>query len=737
MKKVQVYQKKSRFLHILALAIAFCLPASRAHAQDSREIDSLKKLLPKTQGIDRFETLYALFRTHLNVDNNLALDYAKEAYGEGKKTGDTLIIIRALHARAHSLRMVNDFGNALDDYLNVLAIARRNQDRGTKYKQQLKYILNSLTTAYNTLGVYDLALQYSFESLKIREEEGDPDEISTAYNNIGVIYGGLGDYESALTYYEKSVKLKQDNNLTRDLDQTMLNLVEKLYDLGRYQEAEQKVQEVNKILDSAKAPVGYGFGRLDMGKLSMARGNYKEAEGNLKRALTIFQKLGSTDYMTQALLALAKLHADQRHYDEAIRYLNNAIDIGTRRQKLDAYELFAKIHTLKGDYKLASYYQDLHLKLNKEIFKSDLIARVSTIQTAFEQRKNLQTIAEKDQILELNRQSIAQQRILNILLILVIVLTATFVILIYRNYLKIKSVNTALASAKRMIEVQNKLLDQQVQEKTKELVSTNEELVKVNGELDHFIYKTSHDIRGPLASLKGMVNLAKMDIQDEKAQGYLAKLDITAEKLNMVLTRLLIVNRINHAELKPEPIDIEPIIQEVLLLEVKKGVPEKVKVEYHVDQLVRVYSDREMVRIILENLIDNAIKFHNDSPRVESFVDIRVTIENNQVVARVVDNGVGIAEANRNTIFQMFVRASERSETGGIGLYLAKIATEKLGGEIRLSFTPENYTEFIVHFPVNLDEVIGRRMAEQIKHDADRIQVRDTRGHLPGEASQS
>ena len=127
-----------------------------------------------------------------------------------------------------------------------------------------------------------------------------------------------------------------------------------------------------------------------------------------------------------------------------------------------------------------------------------------------------------------------------------------------------------------VIEEQNLLLDQQVQDKTKELVDTNEQLTKVNEELDNFIYKTSHDIRGPLASLKGMVNLAIMDVKDDKALGYLEKLDLTAEKLNMVLTRLLIVNRINHAELKPETVHFEPIIQEILTLEVKKGVPAKV-----------------------------------------------------------------------------------------------------------------------------------------------------------------
>src|SRR6185436_2392704 len=203
---------------------------------------------------------------------------------------------------------------------------------------------------------------------------------------------------------------------------------------------------------------------------------------------------------------------------------------------------------------------------------------------------------------------------------------------------------------------------QQVKDKTKELQNSNESLTKVNDELDNFIYKTSHDIRGPLASLKGMVNLAIMDVKDDKAQGYLAKLDLTAEKLNMILTRLLIVNRINHAELKPEIIHFEPIIQEILTLEMKKGVPEKIRIEYDVAADTNLVSDKEMVRIILENLIDNAVKFYNESTRVESFVKIVVRQENGVTAVHVQDNGVGIAQMNREKIFQMFVRASERSD---------------------------------------------------------------------------
>ena len=179
------------------------------------------------------------------------------------------------------------------------------------------------------------------------------------------------------------------------------------------------------------------------------------------------------------------------------------------------------------------------------------------------------------------------------------------------------------------------------------------------------------------------------------------------------------MNRINHAELKPEVIHFEPIIQEILTLEMKKGLPSKIRIDYDVAPNIELVSDREMVRLVLENLIDNAVKFYNESQRVESFIKIVVRPEEGNVRVHVIDNGVGIAQMSRENIFQMFVRASERSDTGGIGLYLAKLAADKLGGDINLA-TSGIYTEFIVEFPENLQAIIRKRketMHNQTRED--------------------
>jgi signal transduction histidine kinase len=240
-----------------------------------------------------------------------------------------------------------------------------------------------------------------------------------------------------------------------------------------------------------------------------------------------------------------------------------------------------------------------------------------------------------------------------------------------------------------------------VDARTIELQGANEALKRVNDELDNFIYKTSHDIRGPLASLKGMCNVAIMDVKDPLALEYFQKLDATAEKLNTILTRLLIINQINNSSASYEPIDFNEIVEDVIILEKKRGLPPKLNIRKTIENGITFYSDKELVRIILENLIDNAIKFYNDSDRIDPFVEIRVERDGNYLKLRVIDNGIGISQVNPDKIFQMFSRASERSGTGGIGLYLTKTATEKIGGQIDLKTTPEGHTEFFVRFSLS------------------------------------
>jgi len=375
-----------------------------------------------------------------------------------------------------------------------------------------------------------------------------------------------------------------------------------------------------------------------------------------------------------------------------------------------------------------SHFQNEYIHLKDSIYSGELIKNLAKIQANYEERVNLQTIRERDENIKLQNELIARQRIQYLFVVLVtmlIVLLAT--VLIWANRRQHRH-NAALSEANRVIEDQNKELtksneelDRRVQQKTRDLFLTNESLSQVNEELDNFIYRTSHDIRGPLVTLKGVCNVALLDVKDNLAKDYLMRLDLTAEKLNSILTRLLIVNQINHSELEATTIDFKQMINDILLSERKNGLPPKLSIEYEIDANVKLISDRQLVKIVLENLIDNAIKFYNTSERISPYVKIKIERANaDKVRISVEDNGIGINPRDRDQIFHLFVRASERSETGGIGLYLSKLSTHRIGGEIILADTSEKGTAFIVLIPSDLRPILEKRREEEALRKKDK-----------------
>ncbi|HOO10869.1 MAG TPA: hypothetical protein PKW06_13085, partial [Cyclobacteriaceae bacterium] len=166
-----------------------------------------------------------------------------------------------------------------------------------------------------------------------------------------------------------------------------------------------------------------------------------------------------------------------------------------REQALNNYLLYVSTFNSMGDYKAASEYQQKYIELNKEIYSGDLIKNISRIQTEFEERENIKTIAAKDQVLALQQEVIARQKTQYAFIITITVLTLGFGLVMYRANRKQQRINRELAAAQKTIQWQNGQLskanlelEKEVEERTVELVEANESLTKVNDELDNFIY---------------------------------------------------------------------------------------------------------------------------------------------------------------------------------------------------------------------------------------------------------
>jgi signal transduction histidine kinase len=113
---------------------------------------------------------------------------------------------------------------------------------------------------------------------------------------------------------------------------------------------------------------------------------------------------------------------------------------------------------------------------------------------------------------------------------------------------------------------------------------------------------------------------------------------------------------------------------------------------------LEVNSDRGRLKVVLNNLVGNSLKY-NDANKEEKLVELKTSYQNNSLVIQVNDNGIGIAEEHQPKIFDMFYRATERSQGSGLGLYIAKETIEKLGGKISLTSKVGQGTNFSVAIP--------------------------------------
>lgn len=214
----------------------------------------------------------------------------------------------------------------------------------------------------------------------------------------------------------------------------------------------------------------------------------------------------------------------------------------------------------------------------------------------------------------------------------------------------------------------------------------NEELVKINHELDSFVYSVSHDLRSPLASILGLINVAKLDLKknQDTVDEYLKMIERSVLKLDTTLREILDYSRNSRGDLIIAEIDLQQLIGNVLSqLEDIPGFQE-VKKQINVVGHTSLLSDAYRLSVILSNLISNAVKYR-DPHKASQFVDIHATITPVQMIMVVRDNGIGIQQEYVSKVFNMFYRATDRSQGSGLGLYIVKEMVDKLKGTIMIT----------------------------------------------------
>jgi signal transduction histidine kinase len=232
--------------------------------------------------------------------------------------------------------------------------------------------------------------------------------------------------------------------------------------------------------------------------------------------------------------------------------------------------------------------------------------------------------------------------------------------------------------------------------KNRSLEDTLSQLRERNFELDQILYRTSHDLRSPLSSIKGILSLLRLEPQSDIIRNYAKHIEDKAVQMDNLLRSLASLSKSILEEPQLEIIDLNKILWQVV--SEYRHLPSwdnvDVIVELHDHKMC---TDSGLITIIFQSLFSNALIFRD--PLRKGTMTIRTSLQNGNWVIDVIDDGDGVDQSVHPFIFNMFYRGSERSLGNGLGLYVCKKAIERLKGNI--SYHPEPPgTRFTVTLPV-------------------------------------
>ena len=237
------------------------------------------------------------------------------------------------------------------------------------------------------------------------------------------------------------------------------------------------------------------------------------------------------------------------------------------------------------------------------------------------------------------------------------------------------------------------------------LENQNTELIKINAELDKFVYRASHDLRAPLASVLGLINIAKIEVDKTMKDSYYDLMEKSINKLDGFIKSIINFSRNSRVEYIGEKIEFNNIINDTLedlkYLQSSHNVTTDIVISEG-----EFYSDLFRMKLIFNNIISNAFRY-SVSMREKAFLNINVVITMQEAVITFIDNGQGIKSESIDRIFEMFYRASETNVGSGLGLYIVKDVIEALNGKIEVQSTYGEGTNFTIKIPnlINKDIV--------------------------------
>ncbi|WKN32662.1 tetratricopeptide repeat-containing sensor histidine kinase [Porifericola rhodea] len=647
---------------VYSLIILFLLLPFTTHAKadlDSllQRYDSLQRNANYLSYSESVELLLDLSEAYTFNYPDSTLLFSQQAYHLANAQGDALTEMEAIFSIARAYYIKGSYPNALDFYMQGIEYSE-------KLKDQEAYALglNAIGIIYIGQHNYEAAVQELSKAIKINTSLDNSKLLTKNYFNIGLSYDESGNYDSAVYYLNKVIGLAKEIDDKRMLVMGYDRMGEIYYHMQDYKKALTYYQ---KVLDDTtyQSNWEYAFAYSGIAQTHYALGQYQQAVEYARESYAYAKKVNAKWDLERALGILAQGYAAINKFDEAYHY----------HQLYKAYSDSLYSEAKERDLNF------LHLKHKQA--ENDQLARENAIQ----QEKN-----------RLNE-------IVIILISLLAMCTIVVAVLIYFNYRGKNRLNQLLLEKNKNIASQKEKITRQ-----------NKELTQLNSTKDQLFSIIGHDLKSPFASIMGTFELIHEDLLSPQEQKtVLRKLYLKVSSVSEMLNNILYWANSQQKGIKAafSRVELLSITKDILSVACFIAGEKNIKIEHASNSMSPIYADADYVRIILQNLVGNAIKFTPQGG------NIRITYleEEEYVGISIKDNGVGIPQEKLDKIFVLTGKdissCGTDSEKGtGIGLVLVQQFVECNHAKLKVKSQPGKGTEFIVFFRKYLQKELEEKV---------------------------
>ncbi len=681
--------------------------------------DSLQQIVQTTDDTaQKFEALFELHKAVKTKDPQKADTYATEALELARAMGDELKEARVKKETSKALLANYQFEQFDSIVHTIIPIFKKHNEtallgdcynnlgtsqfyRGNLEKAEEFYHLSLehydpdswpwASTRLNTVwimqtqGRYSAALKVLLPLTKKFKALEDEYNYAQCLVTLANIYDNQGDYEKSreynLQYIEKSKAMDSQHGIAGGYH-NLANLASKQ---GKHQEALEYAQKAvegfnqpQMVWNKASAMVILGIVYKDLGLLDKALETNEEI-------LAICREKGITNFLSEVYNNNSNIYLIQGNYGKALEMAGKSLEEARKNKEVDmirdaSFNLYEASKEL-GRTKDALAYHELHHRYKDSLLEEQNSEAIRDLRKNFEitikEYENQQLKQEN----ELNELEIQQQKTKTWVIAIILLLVSTVVLVLI-------------------------LLNKKLRAKNKIISEQRSELEKANRLKDNMFSIIAHDLRGPMGTLNGLLEFLDADSARDDKESYeevLESVKDSASSTYILLENLLTWARQqkNEIQFKPKSENLSELVNEVMQLKQPAAESKKIKLKHTIEKELECKFDKNMMHLVIRNLVDNAIKFTPEGGEV----NILGKIKEEKVEIAVADSGVGISEEAKAKIFDKYQHYSSKgtkNERGsGLGLKLCHEFVQKHAGEIKVESQSGKGSTFIFTLPGN------------------------------------